>query len=44
MSAIAIVILWGLFRLNLFNTGWNIVVGLIVTAFLFILTGFIGRD
>jgi len=44
MSAIAIVILWGLFRLNLFSAGWNIVVGLIVTAVLFILTGFIGRD
>jgi low affinity Fe/Cu permease len=44
MAAIAIIILWGLFKLNLFSAGWNIVVGLIVTAVLFILTGFIGNN
>jgi low affinity Fe/Cu permease len=44
MSFIAIILLWGLFKLNLFSTGWNVVVELIITAILFILTGFNGNE
>jgi hypothetical protein len=44
MALIAILVLWGLFKINLLSAGWNIVVGLVVTAALFILTGFIGNE
>jgi hypothetical protein len=44
MAFVAIIVLWGLFKLNLLSAGWNIVVGLVITAVLFILTGFIGND
>jgi hypothetical protein len=43
-SFVAIIVLWGLFKLNLLSTGWNILVGLVVTAILFVLVGFIGND
>ena len=29
----------GLFKLNILSLGWNIVVGLVVTAVLFVLSG-----
>jgi hypothetical protein len=41
---IAGLVLWGLFKINLLSAGWNIVVGLIVTAVLFVLTGLIRND
>jgi low affinity Fe/Cu permease len=41
-AGIGVLVLWGLFKLNWFSAGWNIVVGLVVTAVLFILTGMIG--
>ncbi len=44
MAFIAFLVLWGLFKLNLLSAGWKIVVGLVITAVLFILTGFIGND
>jgi hypothetical protein len=44
MSFVAIIVLWGLFKLNLLSAGWNIVVGLVITAVSFILVGFIGND
>jgi low affinity Fe/Cu permease len=44
MSFVAIIVLWGLFKLNLFSASWNIAVGLVITAVLFILTGLIGND
>jgi hypothetical protein len=44
MSFIAFLVLWGLFKLNLLSAGWNIVIGLVITAVLFILTGFIGNE
>jgi hypothetical protein len=44
MAFVAIIVFWGLFKLNLLSAGWNIVVGLVITAVLFILTGFIGND
>jgi hypothetical protein len=44
MALIAIIVLWGLFKLNLLSAGWSVVVGLVITAVLFILTGFIGND
>jgi hypothetical protein len=44
MWFVASIVLWGLFKLNLLSTGWNIVVGLVITAVLFVLMGFIGND
>ena len=44
MSFVSILVLWGLFKLNLLSAGWNIAVGLVITAVLFILTGLIGND
>jgi hypothetical protein len=44
LSFVAIIVLWGLFKINLLSTSWNIVVGLAITAVLFILMGFIGND
>jgi hypothetical protein len=44
MVAIAILVLGGLFKLNLLSAGWNIGVGLIITAVLFVLFGFIGNN
>jgi hypothetical protein len=44
MSFVAIILLWGLFKLNLLSAGWNIVVGLVITAVLFMLTGLIRND
>jgi hypothetical protein len=41
---IAIAVLWLLFKINLLSTGWNIVAGLIVTAVLYILLGFVGSS
>lgn len=35
-------VLWTLFKFNLLSAGWNIAVGLIVTALLFVVTGLIG--
>jgi len=37
-------VLWVLFKINLLSTGWNIVAGLVITAVLYILLGFIGQD
>ena len=39
---IGMVVMIVLFKLNYFSFGWNIIVGLIVTAVLFILSGVIG--
>ena len=44
LAFIAMVVLWALFKINLLSTGWNIVAGLIVTAILYILLGFIGSS
>jgi hypothetical protein len=42
--AIAMAVLWLLFKANLLSTGWNIAVGLVVTAVLYMLLGFIGKS
>jgi hypothetical protein len=39
-----VLVLWGLFKLNWLAAGWNIVVGLVMTAVFFILSGMIGGD
>jgi hypothetical protein len=44
LAFIAIAVLWVLFKINLLSTGWNIVAGLIITAVLYILLGFIGSS
>jgi hypothetical protein len=41
---IAMGVLWVLFKVKLLSTGWNIVAGLIITAVLYILLGFIGQS
>jgi hypothetical protein len=41
---IAMGVLWVLFKVNLLSTGWNIVAGLVITAVLYILLGFIGQS
>lgn len=43
-AGIAGAVLYALFRLNWFSAGWNILIGLIVTAVLFILSGMIGYN
>ena len=40
---IAMGVLWVLFKVNLLSAGWNIVAGLVITAVLYILLGFIGQ-
>jgi len=40
---IASLVFWVLFRINLLSTGWNIVVGIVGTALLFVATGLV-RD
>jgi hypothetical protein len=44
MSLVAIIVFWGLFKLNLLSPGWNIVAGLAITTVLFVLTGFVRND
>jgi hypothetical protein len=44
LAFVAGAVLWVLFKINLLSTGWNIVAGLIVTAVLYILLGFIGSS
>jgi hypothetical protein len=44
LAFIAMAVLWVLFKINLLSTGWNIVAGLIITAVLYILLGFIGSS
>lgn len=39
---IGMVVMMALFKLNYFSFGWNIIVGIVVTAVLFILGGLIG--
>jgi hypothetical protein len=39
---IGMVVIMALFKVNFFSFGWNIVVGVAVTAVLFILSGLIG--
>jgi hypothetical protein len=39
---IGMIIMGGLFELNYFRFGWNIIVGLVVTAVLFVLSEVIG--
>ena len=34
-------VLWALFKFNFLSTAWNIAVGLVVTAVLFVVTGLI---
>jgi hypothetical protein len=41
MAAIAILVLCGSFKLNLLSAGWNIVAGIVITALLSILIGYI---
>jgi low affinity Fe/Cu permease len=41
---IGVLVLLTLFKLNVFSPDWNIIVGLVVTAVLFILSGLIGGD
>jgi hypothetical protein len=44
LAFIAMGVLWVLFKINLLSTGWNIVAGLIITAVLYIVLGFIGSS
>ena len=41
MMLVSVGALWLIFKINLFSTGWNIVAGLVISAVLFILLGFI---
>jgi hypothetical protein len=41
---IGVLVVVALVKLNFFSPIWNIVVGIILTAALFLLTGIIGRD
>jgi hypothetical protein len=43
-ALIGMAVLWGLFKLNFLSAGWNILVGLIITALLFIVTGLVADD
>ena len=36
-------VLWVLFKVNLLGAGWNIAAGLVITAVLYMLLGFIGQ-
>jgi hypothetical protein len=44
LAFVAMAVLWVLFKINLLSTGWNVVAGLIITAVLYILLGFIGSS
>lgn len=44
LMLIAIAVLGVLFKINLLSAGWNIAVGLIVTAVLYVVLGFIGNS
>jgi hypothetical protein len=41
---IALVVLGVLFKINLLSAGWNIAVGLIITAVFYVILGFIGSS
>jgi len=44
LMLVAMAVLWVLFKINLLSTGWNIAAGLIITAVLYILVGFVGTS
>ena len=41
---IGILVFWGLFKINLLSTGWDILAGIVITAVTFVVTGLIRED